>query len=403
MPSVSELISQILLKKLRQEALSPEEVATLAEWQGRSTEHAAFIEMLMDEAVLSDKIRGMLEKDQSPAWQKIENALEAEWNERSPGLKKPGRYKYLVAASVVLLLGVGAWYFLTGNPPVSQQAEATKTIPIAGIFPGGNKAELTLPDGSKYNLSQMANGTVMRQEGARIVKQDGTLSYAKETAGQLQQGPNILTTPRGGQFRVELSDGTIVWLNAASSIKYPTSFDDRERRVELIGEAYFEVAKAPKNFTVVVNTASGRKVAEVEALGTRFNIMAYDEENVLKATLVRGKVTIVNNDAAAKSLKPGQQAIIIAGAGNIQIKNVDTNLNIAWKNGLFSFKKADMKTVMNQVSRWYNVDVNYPAIIPVVEVSGDFERSHSIEQLRQVLEIQNIHFSIGKEKITVLP
>lgn len=403
MPSVSELISQILLKKLRQEALSPEEVAMLAEWQGRSTEHAAFIDMLMDEAVLSDKIRAMLEKDQSPAWQKIENALKAEWNERTPGLRKANRYKYLAAASVVLLMGVGAYYFLTGNPPISQQTEATEPTTIADIFPGGNRADLTLSDGSVINLSKMANGSVMQQEGARIVKQDGILSYTKEAVNQQEPDSNTIKTPRGGQFRLELSDGTIVWLNAASSIKFPTSFHDNERKIELTGEAYFEVAKAPKNFTVVVNASNGKKKAEVEVLGTRFNIMAYDDENVLKATLVQGKVKIVSNNSAAKSLNPGQQAIITAGAENIQIENVDTTVSIAWKNGLFSFKKADVKTVMNQLSRWYNVDVVYPATIPVVEFSGKLDRSSSIEQCRLVLETQNIHFIIGKEKITVLP
>ena len=313
MPSVSELISQILLKKLRQEALSPEEVAMLAEWQGRSSEHAAFIEMLMDEAVLSDKIRAMLEQDQSPAWQKIENALEAEWNERSPGLKKPRRYKYLVAASVVALLGVGALYFLTSNPRAGQQAEVTQPSTDSDIVAGGNRADLILSDGSVFNLSQMADGTVMQLEGFRITKQEGTLSYAKETANQLQPGSNTLRTPRGGQFRLQLSDGTIVWLNAASSIKYPASFNDKERRVELTGEAYFEVAKAPKNFTVIVNAANGQEKAKVEVLGTRFNIMAYDDENVLTATLVEGKVKIANNNATAKSLEPGQQATIATG------------------------------------------------------------------------------------------
>jgi ferric-dicitrate binding protein FerR (iron transport regulator) len=403
MPSVSELISQILLKKLRQEELSPEEVAMLAEWQGRSTEHAAFIDMLMDEAVLSDKIRAMLEKDQSPAWQKIENALEAEWNERSPGLRKAHRYKYLVAASVVLLLGVGAYYFLTRNPPVSQLTEATEPSTIADIFPGGNRAELILTDGSVINLSKTANGTVMQQEGARIVKQDGILSYTNGTVNRQQPGSNTIRTPRGGQFRLELSDGTIVWLNAASSIKFPTSFNDTERRIELTGEAYFEVAKAPKNFTVVVNAANGRKKAEVEVLGTRFNIMAYDDENVLKATLVQGKVKIVSNNAAAKSLKPGQQAIISGDAGNIEIKKVDTASSIAWKNGMFRFKNADLKTIMNQVSRWYNVEVVYQGAIPVLDITGGFERSYSIEQVREVLETYNVHLIIGKEKITVIP
>lgn len=403
MPSVSDLISQILLKKLRQEELSPEEVAMLAEWQGRSTEHAAFIEMLMDEAVLSDKIRAMLEKDQSPAWQKIENALEAEWNERAPGLRKDNRYKYLVAASVVLLIGVGAFYLLTSNPPVSQQTETTKSTTIADIFPGGNRADLTLSDGSVIHLVNTANGTVMQQEGTRIVKQDGILSYAIATANLQQPGSNTIRTPRGGQYRVDLSDGTIIWLNASSSITFPTSFHDSDRKIELTGEAYFEVAKAPTNFTVVVNAANGQKIAEFEVLGTRFNIMAYDEEKVLKATLVQGKLKIVNNNSAARSLKPGQQAIISAGAGNIQIEKVDTTASIAWKNGLFSFKNADVKTVMNQLSRWYDVDVAYPATIPVVEIYGNFPRSSSFEEARQVLAVQNVHLSIGKEKITVLP
>jgi transmembrane sensor len=407
MPNVSELISQILLKKLREEALTPEEVATLAEWEGRSPEHAAFIAMLIDEGSLSDKIKGMLELDELAAWQRIEKALETEWNERSePVRKKNPWYKYAAAASVLLVLGFVAYYFLFIKPPVSDNSQAAK--PATDIAPGGDRAVLTLADGSVIDLGKAENGIVAKQGESKVMKtEDGKLVY--EGGGNVARGDagqNILKTPRGGEYQLDLPDGSKVWLNAASSIKYPVSFSGSERRVEITGEVYFEIAKdRNRKFLVDIKNSGGESRGEIEVLGTHFNVQAYDEEKTIVASLIEGKIKMsASQPGAGKVLSPGQQAQLTENNTLKVVDDVDLDHVIAWKNGNISFKSADIPTIMREISRWYNIDVVFEGDVENKGgINGDAVRSTTLVNLIKVLQLNNVNCSIENGKLVVRP
>jgi ferric-dicitrate binding protein FerR (iron transport regulator) len=305
------------------------------------------------------------------------------------------------AAAVILLLAGTYIYFRSPEKPRKQ---ITKEEPAraAGndIDPGGNNAVLTLANGSAIVLNNAANGMLAQQGNTDIVKLDsGQLAYNSQrrshdmrTAAQY----NTLTTPRGGQYQIVLPDGTKVWLNAASSIRFPTAFTGRERKVQITGECYFEVARnTVKPFIVQANNM------EVDVLGTHFNIMSYSDEAAVRATLLEGSIKVVQPATHHTQLVlPGQQAEIDK-AGAISIKEADMSQAIAWKNGLFLFNNDDIQTVMRQLSRWYNVDVTIQDNIPQ-HFTGSIHRDVEVSQVFEVLqETGSIHFEIRDGKIIV--
>jgi transmembrane sensor len=410
MPNVSELISQILLKKLREEALTPQEEAVLAEWEGRSPEHAEFIAMLINEASLSDKIKNMLESDERSSWQRIERALAAEWNERAvPQKRKYSWFTYAAAASVVTLLGFGIYY-------VSNTSKATKPTTKADIVPGGNRADLILADGSVIKLNEKPVGEVATQGGNKITKtEEGKLVY--DTSYKFLEAPplqNLLTTPLGGRYQLMLPDGSKVWLNAGSTIKYPVFFTNMpERKVEISGEAYFEVSKQhQKKFTVVVNNANGRRRGEVEVLGTHFNIKAYDNEGTVATTLMEGsvKVTGFGTNAAkgdqivdSKSIVPGQQ-VLLNENGQLEVKkNVSLESVMAWTGSTFIFQNDDIGTILRQAARWYNVKIAIEGNIPQITFTATISRNKNLSELLTLLEPNGYHFRMKGDTLVVSP
>lgn len=404
MPTVSEEISHILLKKLREEELTPAEAAMLSEWEGRSPEHAAFIAKLMDEELLTEKIRGLLQLDEDVAWQRIGQRIAEEWDgEEQPPVKRIQWYKYGVAVSIVLLLGMAGIYFLRSKQPVSEVSKSTKPSTFADVVPGKNRAVLTLSNGAVIDLEEAKMGILAEEEGAKVVKDgDGRLTYEKTGAEvQLVSSMNKVETPRGGQYRIVLPDASVVYLNAASSIKYPTVFGD-ERRVEITGEVFFEVMKDPgRKFRAIINSGDGTRKAEIEVLGTQFNVNAYDEENVVAASLIEGSVKMAAG-AGSKILKPGQQARLTnANALNL-VNDADLDQVVAWKDGYTSFKEANVRTIMREISRWYNIDVVYEGNIDDKHtVNGATERTTSLETLIKVLQLTDVNCSIENGKLVV--
>jgi ferric-dicitrate binding protein FerR (iron transport regulator) len=284
-------------------------------------------------------------------------------------------YWRIAAAAVVLLMVTAAGLLVMNYYSKNQVAKVDSKNDVA---PGGNKAVLTLADGSTIVLDNEKNGVVAQEGNAKVVKlKNGQLMYAKaDDQSAVANAPmvyNTLSTPKGGQYNIELPDGTKVWLNAASSITYPTAFDAKERKVQVTGEAYFEVAhNAQKPFIVNVNNKE-----EVTVLGTHFNINAYEDENAIHTTLLQGSVKVGSRQWAVGSgekaegkgqkaekeqsviLKPGEQVSLSHTSQLSQPIPVQTDRVMAWKNGVFHFENADIKTVMRQVSRWYDVDVVY--------------------------------------------
>jgi transmembrane sensor len=332
-------------------------------------------------------------------WGKIWNAI-SEATFRTPEVKRLNRGWLRAAAAVIILAGITAVFYTVKQKEVVTAPIAVKEQPLQhDVAPGGNKAVLILADGSSIVLDSAHNGSLAQQGNTKILKLDaGQLSYKTGATVTGQVLYNTIATPRGGQYQVTLADGTEVWLNAASSLRFPTTFVGNERVVELTGEAYFEVAKnAALPFRVKVNNM------DVQVLGTHFNIMAYNNEQSVKTTLLEGKVKVTGN-GVTQGLVPGQQAVRDNSTGSLKVKEVNTDLAVAWKNGLFRFRETNIKEVMRQVERWYNVDVEYKTSGTEQDYTGIVPRSQNVSVLLQMLELTGtVHFKVEGKKITVLP
>ncbi|MCF6407408.1 FecR domain-containing protein [Chitinophaga filiformis] len=300
-----------------------------------------------------------------------------------------------VAAAVVLAAGIGGYWYWSNKASQTPQLAKNESTKPAVILPGSNKATLILEDGTTVPLDSTGHQTI-RQGNTLVQRNNGQLLYSGQPA-TAKLSYNILATPKGGQFQVVLPDGTKVWLNAASRLKYPVAFAGNERLVELEGEAYFETVKdAHKPFKV---KAGG---FDVQVLGTSFDIMAYKDEKNTHTTLISGAVKVAS-EKESKLLQPGQQAVVNANA-DIGVSTVNTDEVIAWKNGYFSFRDADIAAVMRQLERWYDVTVSYPSGIPKGTFSGEMGRGLTLAEALKILEQTNVNFRIEEGRhIVILP
>jgi hypothetical protein len=270
------------------------------------------------------------------------------------------------------------------------------------IPPGKRGAMLTLADGKRVVLDSLGNGLVATQNGTQVILKNGQLTYDRSEKSNGAIAYNIMSTPKGRQFQVRLPDGTQVWLNAASSIKYPTIFAGKERLVEITGEAYFEVTKnAGKPFKVAININNNDQTI-VEVLGTHFDINAYKDEAAVRTTLLEGSVKMIHGTDKVQ-LQPGQQAQL-RNTEKILVKNADVEKVVAWKNGFFNFEGTGIEEVMRQLSRWYDIDVVYAKGVPDVEFVGKLSKNVPLSDLLNGLEGFGIHFHIEeRHKLVVLP
>jgi ferric-dicitrate binding protein FerR (iron transport regulator) len=300
--------------------------------------------------------------------------------------------KIAVAASVLIAIGIGT-LVLFQKKDQSTVTVALKTTDDKN--PGKSGAILTLSDGSKIVLDSVGNGVLANQNNTVVSKKNGGLVYKASKNAQLTY--NTMTTPRARQYNLELSDGTKVWLNASSSIIFPTSFAANERRVILTGEAYFEVAKDKKRpFRVAVNGM------QVNVLGTHFNINAYDDEASVKTTLLEGSVLITEKTKKVL-LKPGQQAQKQKSGAITVNDNVNLEEVMGWKNGVFYFENANLQTVLRQLSRWYDVDVVFEKGMPTRNFEGEIQRNLQLSQVLKILEKNKVHFKIDGNILRVMP
>jgi ferric-dicitrate binding protein FerR (iron transport regulator) len=296
------------------------------------------------------------------------------------------------AAACVLLAGIGAWLFFSRRQP----DDKVKTIAEKEVAPGFNKAVLTLADGAKITLDSVHTGELTKQDNVAVVNSiNGGLMYQTATSYKPQATSkvlyNTLTTPRGGQYQLMLPDGTKVWLNAASSITYPTAFTGDERKVEITGEAYFEVVHDKKK-PFRVKTA--RQV--IEDIGTRFNVNAYADEPAQVTTLLEGSVRI-----GGRVLKPGEQAATTI-PGEVIVSRGDPTQAVAWKNGFFDFSDASLQTVMRQLARWYDVEVRYEGSIRERQFNGMIGRTLTLGQVLRGLTAEGIHHRIEKNNQLII-
>lgn len=314
---------------------------------------------------------------------------------------KPNIRFWIAAASVLFVLSASLIVWKLNRKPERQLTKAEPKAIKNDILPGGNKATLTLADGSVINLDNSKNGTLSNKNNIAVNKvADGQVIYNSTQVNSTAEvsNYNIISTPRGGQYTIILADGTKVWLNAATTLKFPAVFAGNERRVELNGEAYFEVAKnKAKPFKVSVNNMT------VEVLGTHFNVMGYSDDNTTQTTLIEGSVKLTNGSNKAV-LKPGEQGVLRKEQSVFNVQNVNTDDVVAWKNGYFTFKNEDIRVVMKKVSRWYDVDVVYHGNLGKKSFGGSVSRFENVSELLKTIELTGaVHFNVGGRRISVMP
>ena len=311
--------------------------------------------------------------------------------------------KRISVAASFFLLAFSAYFFLYNKQSNPITVVETPSIqPLLNDFvPGEDKAVLTLADGSVVILDDASNGNIALQGAVQIQKvNDGKLQY-QAGGEELETVFNSVSTPKGGKFQLTLSDGTKVWLNSSSSLKFPVVFNGNERKVELHGEGYFEVAEnKQKPFKVDV---AGR--GEVEVLGTHFNVNAYADEASLNTTLLEGSVKVrVGSSSKPSMLVPGQQARIFPNGELKTTSDINLEEVVAWKNGKFHFgESTDMETVMRQIGRWYDVDVEYSGNFSGKHLGGTISRDVNASKVFQMLELTGVaKFRIVGKKVLVV-
>lgn len=329
--------------------------------------------------------------------------------EKRSVFKRP-LYYLGIAAGIVLFLTTGLYFYTSQGLKqngTSEEIVIQKNPKPKDILPGGHKAILTLGDGRKIVLDDSQSGIVINQNGIKVRRNlKGIIEYSAvnhskgihvDETDKTEIVYNTIETPVGGKFQLNLADGSKVWLNSESSLRFPVVFTNNAREVELKGEAYFEVSKdVHKKFTV----RSGNQ--SVEVLGTHFNINAYSNEPAITTTLIEGQVRVIElNTKESQILKPGEQSRVDR---NIRIQRpVDTQTNLAWKDGYFYFENASIETVMRQLGRWYGVTARYEGILPEHHFAGAISTNLTLLEVLEILEKSNIHFRLEGKEVVVMP
>jgi len=390
MGSTNERIKVLIIKHLKDE-LTVEEQLELQEWMDISDENRLIFERLNDQDSLHEDLMEFHEA-RINIWNKVGARIEEA--DGPPPVRPlwPRIRVYVVAASLLIIFAT-SYFWLASLFHAPSKARPAPVL-AQDVAPGGNKATLTLSDGSKVVLDSTADGRLAVQGGSKISKNKDQLAYAAP-ASAVAVVYNTLTTPRAGQFQVVLPDGTKVWLNNASSLRYPTAFSGASREVSLTGEGYFEVAKNMHPFSVKVHNLS------VDVLGTAFNVMAYDDEPGIKTTLLTGKVSIAA-ESKQSILSPGEQGIVDRTGTITIVKDADTEAATAWQRGYFQYTHANIGDVLRQLARWYDVEVVFTIPIPEdYTFDGEIDRSLNLSRILKHLEKKDLHFHIEGKKLIV--
>lgn len=385
-----------LLEKYKQGTLSPEELSQLEE---------AVVAGSFEEEIKADILHTLY----------THAAPDANWPEEKkaallqqilhttpmrPVRNNTVRKRWIYAAAAVLAAGIitsGAYLMMRRQEP----APVAIVHPKAPLAPGSSKAMLILADNSTITLDSSNNGALATQGSTQIVNTNGALTY-KGNSSNKQPLYNTVATPRGGQYQLTLADGSRIWLNAASSVRFPAAFTGRERLVEVTGEVYFEIAKnAAMPFRVKIKTPANDMTVTV--LGTSFNVMAYPDEQAIRTTLVEGAVQVARGTESSL-LKPGYQASIPSAGGTFEISEADIEQTLAWKEGKFRFRNTNIKTIMRQLSRWYDIDVAYDGNVSDIDLTGVISRREDAGALLKALETtQRVKFTVDGHTITARP
>lgn len=380
-------VNNLLRKYLNGTITEPEGEELFAWLKEHAPEEQEGIEPILKEYYDSSFTKGnqISEEASERILAKLNRSLDASATGVTVMHKRRTRIRYAAAAAVLLLLAAGGWWLITRNntpqPPVVKTEEKKEKKDVM----------LTLASGEQVSLDQR-QGSVMKKDDFNVINDSGSLSYLGKTATPEY---HTLSTPAGKQYQLQLPDGTEVWLNAASSVTFPTAFTGHERKVYITGEAYFNVkANQQHPFVVDVN-----KKAMIEVLGTEFNVNGYTNEPEVQATLLSGKIR-VKKDKEAVELLPGDQARV--SNENLELKkNVNTELYIAWRKGVFRFDNASAAEVLRQMARWYDLEVVYDGAPPGIRFSGEINRESSLEVAVDVLNKMGLNVKVEAGKIRV--
>lgn len=390
-----------LLTGKRKGVLNQEELRELEEWISKEESNRLFAQRLTDPKNRNES----LDKLQYFADSQSLSQFKHTHQHLKPALRKsfikniPSRY--WAAAILFVFCSAIALYFTISSQPVQQEDQLTR----AGrdISPGKDKAILQLANGKHIALEELKNGESLDINGLRIVKSaDGEISYSSSSAGTDVHLTNRIVTPRGGQYKVRLSDGTRVWLGAESELEYPVQFESDKREVRLSGEAFFEVTHAQNKTNEKIPFQVKMSLQTIEVLGTSFNVAAYPQDRTNRTTLVNGKIRI-NTAYSSDILQPGQQALVSKDGKNIQVYEVDVSNMDEWKNKSFRFEEESIQEIMNKVARWYDVDIVYEGKITEELFSGVVSKYENPANVLKLLELTGkVKFRIEGRRIIVM-
>lgn len=367
-----------------------------AYWSAISVKHQKGSEMQQAREMillLNSTSQPAVEDRRDIVWEKIAGTM------KKPVVRKISPWRGIAAAASVLLV-ISAGFFIYRQSQLKRSTPKVAAI-VNDVAPGRNVAMLTLANGQKVMLDSSTDGLLAREGGTNIRKTAGGQIVYEDgaaTENELTVRINRIDIPRGGQYQLVLPDGTKVWLNAASSLQYPSSFTGKDRTVHLSGEAYFEVAQ---NTEMPFRVVSANQTLEV--LGTHFNINSYDEEDVVKTTLLQGSVKLTNTLAdASRILRPGEQSALYRAKQSFRVAKADIEETMAWKEGYFIWNKEPLESIMRKLARWYNIEPVYEKPLTDVELSGIVSRSKNLSEVLAVMEMTgSVHFRIDGKKLIV--
>ncbi|NII27342.1 hypothetical protein HB364_19790 [Pseudoflavitalea sp. X16] len=402
-----EIISN-LISKYREGTLSREEQAELDTWLAESPENRSLLAELMNPKVLAEKLKVFSEVDSDAIWQKTMQQIDPAARIIQLQPAKRMWWKYAAAAAVIGLSVAGWFYFQSATqqqPVVAEQQHTNGNAEIKDdILPGSSKATLTLMDGQTVALDNTGDEQKIQQHKISISRTNGRLIYSGNEANgrdPIAVGSTVLyntvTTPRGGQYEVVLPDGSIAWLNAASSLRFPIAFAGSERKVLLTGEAFFKITpNKNKPFRVEIQGPQKEDGGTVEVLGTTFNVNAYTDDALIRTTLLEGAVKLTTKEAK-QVLKPGQEAAVHTDGKIRQVTKVDIATAVPWRNGFISLE-SDLKVVLENIARWYNLGIEYRGTLPAMSLAGKIPRSYSIDVALEALQSQGIKLELKRKE-----
>lgn len=386
-----------LMLKYNQGEITEEEQTILDNWINASAENKQLFATLTNNDDLQAKLNQLheIEGTKEEARRRVmevlfPGAVVAPIKRNTPSLWKT----VAAAVAITAVAGTGAWLLIKKQS--HQQVAVVQPVKnkLPDVAPGGYRAQLVLDDGSAIDLDSAAAGKLAQQGNMQVMNRDGQLLYQQDATAEKRSLYNTLKTGRGQMYPVKLSDGSAVWLNSSSSIRFPVAFNEQERRVEITGEAYFEVAHNDKKpFLVSVNGV------EVQVVGTIFNINSYNDEGTMKTTLLRGAVKVKKGNEQVM-IKPGEQAEVTDKTIRVHA-GVNVNKEVAWKNGLFYFRNDNLKTIMRQIARWYDIDVVYEGNISDDEISGKIYRNANLSEVLKLLNVLDVNYTIEGKKLII--